>query len=266
MPENAEISRIQGYLRENLRRSYEVVPLPPFSLFFHPQDALKYFNYAIPDGPDLPEEATLRDILRQLRAAFRKRGRVARFEFFEAFAPELPAALRANGFREEDRQWSMLCSPARFRAAPEVAGLEIVALQPDSPEADVRDYITTQRQGFDPNNTSLPSPAELDKTRTDFRQHGWRAFLGRLNGEPAGVSVFGQPINGISEIAGIATRTAFRRKGIASRLTAEAVQAAFAQGVDTACLTAADEAAGRVYARIGFEPFSTMLAYIDEEA
>ncbi len=86
-----------------------------------------------------------------------------------------------------------------------------------------------------------------------------------MGGAPAGVSVFGQPIDGVSEIAGIATLALFRRRGIASCLTAHAVQAAFTLGVNTACLTAANQAAGRVYERIGFAQFSTMLAYIDEE-
>lgn len=265
MPASTEISRIQDYLRENLRRSFEVVPLAPFTLFFHPQDPLKYFNYAIPDGPDLPGSPALAEIFTRLRAAFRQRGRVARFEFFEAFAPGLPAALRANGFFEEDRQWSMLCTPSAFRPAPAVEGLEITAVHPDSPGADIRDFLIAQRQGFNPQDTSVPSEEEIARERANYRAHGWRAFLGRVGGAPAGVSAFGQPIGGVSEIAGIATPVPFRRRGIASCLTAQAVQAAFAQGVDTACLTAANQAAGRVYERIGFAQFSTMLAYIDEE-
>ncbi len=271
MPTLDEIVRIQSYLRENVRRNSVYVAVPPFSLFFHPADPLKYFNYAIPDGPGLPEpylpEANaLSGILARLRQEFRQRGRVARFEFFEAFAPELPAALRAHGFREEGRQWSMLCTPASFRPAPDVLGLEITALQPDSPEADMRDFLTTQRRGFDPQDVSEPSESDIARERENYHRHGWRAFLGRVNGAPAGVSAYGQPIGGVSEIGGVATLVPFRRRGIAARLTAQAVQAAFSLGVDTACLTAEDEAAGRVYERIGFVPFSTMLAYIDDES
>ena len=266
MPTIAEITRIQDYLRESARRNYQAMPLAPFTVFFHPHDSLKYFNYAIPDSADLPPASDLIDIFARLREVFRQRGRVARFEFFEAFAPDLPAALRANGFREEDRQWSMLCTPVAFRPAPEVGGLEIIAMHPDSPDADLRDFITTQRQGFNPGDDLEPSESDLAQLRADYRERGWGAFLGRVGGEPAGVSVFGRPIAGVSEIAGIATRLPFRRRGIAARLTAHAVQAAFNLGVETACLTAADQAAGRVYERVGFEPFSTMLACIDEGA
>ncbi|RPJ49235.1 MAG: hypothetical protein EHM21_07245, partial [Chloroflexi bacterium] len=90
MPTTSEISQIQSYLRENVRKNSLVAAVPPFTLFFHPNDPLKYFNYAIPDGPvrgaDPEAWVALRPILGRLRRVFRQRGRVARFEFFEAFA------------------------------------------------------------------------------------------------------------------------------------------------------------------------------------
>jgi predicted GNAT family acetyltransferase len=146
-----------------------------------------------------------------------------------------------------------------------VPGLEINALRFDSPDGDLRDFIITQRQGFNPTDLSEPSDEEIRQIRDDVSKRGWRAFLGRVDGEPAGVSLFGRPIDGISEVAGIATRLPFRRRGIAARLTWQAILTAFELGVQTACLTAADETAGRVYERVGFTPFSTMLAYIDHE-
>src|SRR5512133_360584 len=258
-----EVARIQAYLRESARRSYTALPLPPFTLFFHPQDALKYFNYAIPDAPT---HGDLRETLAQLRQIFRSRGRVARFEFFEAFAPNLPAALTASGFVEEARQWSMLCTPATFQPVPEVPDLEIIQLHAGSSDEDLRDFTITQRQGFEPGSTEIPDAAELEQIRADRARSGSTIWLGRIAGEPVGVSVLVRPVEGVAEVAGIATREPFRRRGVAARLTWETVQAAFAQGVQTACLTAEDARAGRVYERVGFQPFSTMLAYIDGDA
>jgi predicted GNAT family acetyltransferase len=37
---------------------------------------------------------------------------------------------------------------------------------------------------------------------------------------------------------------------------------AFKQGAEVVCLTAADQRAGRLYERVGFRPYATMLAYI----
>lgn len=261
MPTIEEIIRIQSYLRENARNQYETVPLPPFTLFFHPSSPVKYFNYAIPDEPT---GGDLGAPLTELRKIFQQRGRVARFEFFEAFAPALPEALLKNGFSEEARQWSMICTPETLRPAETVPGVEIVALKPESPAEDVRDYLLAQRQGFNPDETSGPSDYDIVQARLDFMVSGWQAFLARVDGKPASAATFGRPIGGVTELAGIATRVPFRRRGIASLLTYYATRTAFDQGVTTACLTAADAPAGRVYERQGFRPFSTMLAFIDE--
>ncbi len=261
-PPAYEIARIQGYLRENARNHYESESLPPFTLFFHPSSPVKYFNYAIPDQPT---GSGLDDTLKELRKAFRRRGRTARFEFFEAFAPLLPDELLKHGFNEEARQWSMVCTPENLCSEPEMPRLEVVILQSDSPAEDVRDYIIAQRQGFDPSNTAQPSDFDVVQARLDFLVSGWQAFLARIDGEPAGAASFSRPIDGVAEIAGIATREAFRRRGIATRLAWLATRMAFDMGVTTACLTANDEQSGRVYERLGYQPFSVMLAYIDGE-
>ncbi len=257
----SDIERIQSFLRENARRLYNSVATPPFTLFFHPDEGFKYFNYAIPDEP---VEGDLREPLERLRSEFRRRGRLPRFEFIEAFAPQLPAILRQQGFVEEARQWSMLCSHQAYRTSPVVPDLQILTLSPDSPDTDVCDFLTTQRAGFGDENQAQPTPQEIQSTRDSFKR-GWTAFLGRLDGQPAGVAGYSNIIDGVCEVGGVATLVAYRRRGIASFLTARAVEAAFERGADTICLTAEDERAGRVYERIGFKPFSIMLAYSDPD-
>lgn len=257
-----EINRIQSYLRESARKQYESVSLPPFTLFFHPSSALKYFNYAIPDRPvqgDVSAE------LAQLVDAFAERRRTPRFEFFEAFAPLLPDALLRHGFVEEARQWSMLCTPETLREPPRPPLLVVLELQAGSPTEDVRDFIIAQREGFDPQAPAHPTDNDIVQARLDFLVSGWQAVLGRVDGQPAAAASFNRAIDGVTEVAGIATRVPFRGLGIATYLTWLATRMAFDQGIATACLTAADEAAGRVYERVGFRPFSTMLAYIHEE-
>jgi predicted GNAT family acetyltransferase len=89
------------------------------------------------------------------------------------------------------------------------------------------------------------------------------AFLARLDGRPVGAGLYTTPFDGLTEVTGLATSKPFRRRGIATALTALAVQTAFEQGVEAVYLTAADERAGRVYERVGFRRFVTMLAYIE---
>lgn len=256
-----DIWRIQSYLRELARLQYDSVKLPPFTLFFNPGNPLKYFNYAIPDEPC---HGNLSDLFKDLRSLFNQRQRTARFEFFEAFAPDLPRLLTENDFVEEERQWSMLCTPGTFHQAPEVSGLEVVELGSFSSKLQVKEFLTVQMQGFDPQNTELPTEAEIDQFWTNLQHHKWHGYLAYFAGEPAAVALYNAPLNGICEVAGIATRETFRRRGIASRLTAHVVHDLLNLGVTTVCLTAEDESAGRVYQRIGFQPFSIMLAYIDK--
>lgn len=259
--ENQRISAIQSYLRENARRQYESVYFSPFTLFFHPMDAFTNFNYAV---PDFPAGGDLSSVLSRLKAEFRKRKRIPRFEFLEGFAPDLPAALQAAGFHEAERQWGMICTPETIKPAASVSGLSITALHPESPAADIRDFIFTQRQGFSPGYPEIPGEAEIRQARLDFLVGGWQAFTARMGDEPASAGSTGRIIDGVTEAAGISTRPIFRRQGIASYLTWHITRRAFEQGARIAYLTAADAAAGRIYERIGYQPFTIMLTYTSD--
>jgi GNAT superfamily N-acetyltransferase len=249
------VDRLQTYLRKMARRQYQAVEVPPFTVFVHRSNDLIFFNYAIPECAAGPEALPA---LARVRAAFAEHRRQPRFEYIEEFAPDLAPALQAAGFREDARLQLMVCTPQTFRPAPDVPGLSVTEIQLGATTTDARDYLWASRQGFDPTNISVPTEEEAEAYLRDARG----AFLGRLDGAPAGVSAFMPPIDGVTEIAGIATREPFRRRGIASLLTAHAVCAAFAEGVEVACLSAADERAGRVYERVGFQPCATMLFYI----
>ena len=93
---------------------------------------------------------------------------------------------------------------------------------------------------------------------------GW-AVLAQLDDQPACVGTLSAPYDGITELSAVATWQPFRRRGVATALTAYAAQFAFGQGIDVVCLTAEDSRAGRVYERVGFKPEATMLAYGEPE-
>lgn len=253
-----QINAIQSYMRENARLQYESVSFPPFTLFFHPTSNFPNFSYAIPDTPVSGNQVA---VLQQIRESFERRGRKPRFEFLEAFAPDLPAALTAAGFIETERQWSMICSWQTLRAPPAVEGLSIIPLSVESAFADIRDFLLVQQEGFDPSSQAVPGEAAVQQARIDFLNGGWQPYLARAGGEPAACAVAARIIGGVTELTGIATRPSFRRRGIAAFLTWYATSEAFHQAADIACLTAADEGAGRVYERAGFQPFTTMLTY-----
>jgi ribosomal protein S18 acetylase RimI-like enzyme len=250
------VNEIQAYLRASARQRYEAVALPPFTAFFHPFDTFRFFNYAIPDEPI---QGDVQGSLTVLVAEFLERGRLPRFEFIESFAPALVGELRKARFVEEGRQQLMVCTPDTLKAARTVEGLAITQLASDSSLADGVDFLTAQRQGFEPAYTDRASEEEAQR----FLQgtHDLVSFLGRVNEQPAAVASYTLPQNGIIEIAGVATVAPLRRRGIGTALTAAAVEHAFAHGATIACLTAGDAKAGRVYERIGFRPYATMLSY-----
>jgi ribosomal protein S18 acetylase RimI-like enzyme len=261
MPDDSitSIDRLQEYLRWSAQRLYETVHVPPFTFFFHPRDDLTYFNYAIPDN------AVAGDIsapIARLRSEFDARRRTPRFEFVEGFAPDLPAALQGEGFVEESRLHLMTCTPDTFRPAPPVPGLSILRLTRNADEEDLAAFLSTQRRGFEGDESAMPTQSDMEALRSRL-DGGGGTFLARLDGESVAAGVFSTPSSGLTEVAGIATLERFRRLGIASALTAEAVRIAFDEGVEIAVLSAADARAGRVYERVGFQPHATMLAYIE---
>jgi ribosomal protein S18 acetylase RimI-like enzyme len=249
------VDRLQSYMRSAVALHREVIRIPPFTLFIHPRDDTIYFNYAIPDQP---ASAYLHEPLAALRAEFHARRRTPRFEFIEAFAPNLPAALESSGFAEESRLHLMVCTPETFHPAPLAPGLSITTIDGASGLAAVRENMNTNNRGFDP-----ASAAATEEAAAAFRSKlgDARAFTAYLDGRAAGAGMYTTPLDGLTELVGIATLEEFRRQGIAGALTAHATRTAFERGIETVFLSAADERAGRVYERVGFRPFAIMLAY-----
>lgn len=65
-------------------------------------------------------------------------------------------------------------------------------------------------------------------------------------------SGYHQPVGTATEIVGVATLPAARRRGLAAALTAGLVAHALSSGVDLVLLSSSDDAVARVYERVGF--------------
>ncbi|WKK27737.1 GNAT family N-acetyltransferase [Streptomyces olivoreticuli] len=68
-----------------------------------------------------------------------------------------------------------------------------------------------------------------------------------------------QPVGAVSEIVGVGTLPAARRRGLALAVTAVLVADARSRGVETVFLSAGDEDVARIYARLGFRRVATAL-------
>ncbi len=253
------ITHLQAQLRFGASQGLEPVFVPPFTFYFNRDSDSPYANYAIPDTPG---EGDLSYALATLKTAFHERQRAPRLEYLEDFAPDLAEALEANGFVQEIRTLLMVCTPAGFRAPPDVPGLVIQRVDGNSPMEDQRTAVTVQKRAFD--RDSFPEATEEAATQFFTRWASQQMFLARVNGQPASVASLMPPYDGISEIAGIGTASAFRRQGIGAAITAHAARVGFNQGLETVFLTAMDERAGRVYTRVGFHGIGSGLAYIEK--
>ncbi|MEO6324918.1 MAG: GNAT family N-acetyltransferase [Thermoanaerobaculia bacterium] len=248
--------RIQSYFREVARRQYEVVSLPPFTLFFHPSDPLPFLNYAI---PDIDDGRALAEPLKALRAEFGKRVRIPRFEFVEAFAPALGCALAAAGFQAEPAAHLMVADAGTAKPAQPVSELRIDVVTRGSHLEEIRRLLFVQRAGFGLPDPTLVSDADATWFQTSLGDgKGFVAWLGEA---PVAGGVLMPAIDGIAEIAGIATMDEFRKRGIGAAITGMALRAALDAGVETVVLSAADAKAGRVYEAVGFRAFGSTLFY-----
>ena len=101
--------------------------------------------------------------------------------------------------------------------------------------------------------------AEIERWRE--RNADWIRLAGLRDGRIVGVASAAPPVEGTAELVGIATLSEHRGRGIASALTAEVVARAFAAGAELTWLTAADDAAARLYERVGFAHVGKQVSY-----
>ena len=252
----ASAARFQDYLRWRVRSGREVVALPPFTLYLHPESDADDSNCAIPDAPPAGD---LGDVLAALRAAFARRGRRPRVEFVEEHAPGLGVALRAAGFIEVARKDLLACTPESVRPVAPVPGLTVDIVDATSPAAAVRENYETNAVAFDGPGAAPAGDDAIERFRQELVEG--RGFTARLDGRAVGAGMLTPPLDDMTELVGVGTLEPFRRRGVASALTAAAVRAAFERGLGVVFLTTDDPGARRVYERVGFRPAATVRAY-----
>ncbi|MEV0564615.1 GNAT family N-acetyltransferase [Dactylosporangium sp. NPDC050588] len=225
--------RIQDYLIASASAGREVVPAGPFTVTISPHDPLVYINYAIPSAGADPTPADIA----ALEEAFVSRSRTPRLEYLPGLAPLVEPALVT------DRLPLMECPPGAVADLPLPPDIELVTPATDD---ELRDLLTAQHEAF---GEPPPTAAHLEKARTSG---GVRVLARTLSGEPVGGGAAVAVKDGISEVAGIAVRPAFERRGIGAPVTAHLTRAAHAAGATLVFLTPGGDAQERVYSRVGY--------------
>ncbi|NJN83990.1 MAG: GNAT family N-acetyltransferase [Caldilineaceae bacterium] len=255
------IGRIQAQLRESARTNYEAFRVPPFTCFINSDDPSPWANYAIPDAPILDDVS---DALSKLADTFNAHGRTPRFEFLDEFSPLLGAILTGHGYVDEGQTFLLVCTPLTLVVAPSITGLSASSLRvseltADAPLSRVQEFLTVQRRAFGNDDSTSVDADEAALFRNRFAST--RLFAVWVDGQIVSAGSLTPSHDGVAEITGIATLSTFRRRGIGAALTDEIARAAFASGLQAVFLTARDAAAGRIYARVGFQPAGVACAY-----
>ena len=223
----------------------------PFYARFDLTDPNPFANYAIPQPGAEPSTASVAELVRAYRAEERK----PRLEYIAASAPAVEPALLSAGFVAEDRPALMACLPGSEQPLLPPEG--IILVWPSSDD-DLLAVSAVQREAF-----GVPEPAgpaDVESMRAEI-ERGSIVVLAReeSTGEAAGAGECTPVESAVTEIVGIAVRQSFRRRGIASALTARLAADSFNRGATLAWLTPGDEDAQRIYARAGFQPIGEML-------
>jgi GNAT superfamily N-acetyltransferase len=233
---------VQHHARTLALRSPVHVRIGPFVARFNPDWANPMANYAIPDDH---AEPTAEDI-RTLIDVFRGYERKPRLEFLPSCAPAVEPALRAAGFEVEGRAPLMACPPGDLAAPKPVAGLELF-----EPRADDDLFGLTTVQHYAYGEPGTPDRQAINGLRHTY-ENGGIVLLGTIEGEPAGGGSCSIPIDGLTEIAGIAVAELFRRRGVGAAVAARLTELAFERGLRVPWLEPSGETSERVYAGIGY--------------
>jgi ribosomal protein S18 acetylase RimI-like enzyme len=243
--------RISAYQVALALKSPSTRRVGPFYARFDPGDPNPFGNYAIPEPGARPSAADVAALVR----TYAEQERRPRLEYIAASAPAVEPALVTAGFVVEDRPALMACAQgAEGHLLPSQG---IILVRPSS-DKDLLAVIAVQREAF--GDPTPAGPADVAGIRSSI-ERGAIVVLAReeSTGEAAGAGVCTLLESGVTEIAGIGVRPSFRRRGIASAVTARLTADSFSRGATLAWLTPGDEDAQRIYARAGFQPIGEML-------
>ncbi|MEU5719523.1 GNAT family N-acetyltransferase [Streptomyces sp. NPDC020403] len=233
---------VQSYARTLALLSPDHYRIGPFTVRHNPGWELKFANYAIPDRDAEPSAGDVADLV----AAMRAHDRLPRLEFLPSWAPAVEPALVAAGFTVESRAPVLACTPDALRAPKPVEGLRIA--EPTGDE-EFTAAAAVQHTGF--GGEGGPDDGEIAWLRGATAGGGVSA-LATLDGRPAGAGGCSTPVDGIGELAGLAVRDAFRRRGVGAALSAWLTRTAFERGFGTVWLEPGSPDVERIYAGIGY--------------
>ena len=253
--------RIEGYFDAAPRESAAVEAHGPFTIFV---SHAPWPYYARPrlhrDGDGDDHRGISAADVRQVVRRQRELGVAICVEWQQDLVPELATAAVEAGLSVRLRP--LLVHDRSVHVPLGLDSWNIDVLTAGEPEIErIRAVAAVGWRQVDtsvgPAGASARDDEPLDVAGADFSRAelaDGRRSMAVVRSERDGAVAVGthRPCGDVSEIVGVAVLPAFRRRGLATALTAVLVDDAYARGAETVMLTAESDAVARIYERGGF--------------
>lgn len=260
-PDLPLLRRIDGYLDAVPRSAVRVEAIGPFTLFLNEGHGWRYYARPTPGAKGF----TVDDV-RAVRERQRALSQPEAIEWIAELAPDVGEAVARDRMRVVIHP-VMVLTPGDFTPQEPLESATVTIVEPDD---DLTAVNAVAEVAFHNPGTAVGAAGAadaLDAARAQnadtlaFQRRRMLAGLtvttaAHLGGVIAAVGSH-QPLDGTTEIVGVATLPAFRRRGLGAAVTGALVADAIERGVETICLSADDDDVARVYARLGFRRVGT---------
>lgn len=233
-------------------RNRRSVPARPLVGLLHesPHWVLSVVLHATPGTPAAGGEVEAG--LSVVRRAFAEAGKRMHVELVEEASPGLEQDLVRAGLRTDKRMPLLGVEPGRV-AMPDPPEQVTVEWVRDERTHRVAEQVAAAAFESDPLGARLPAAAA-----------DGGGVLVRAGDEPVATAAWTGVADGVTEIVGVGTLPAFRRRGLGALATAYAVDVAVREGGATLpWLTPGDDGADRMYRAIGFEPVASCVHLLE---
>ncbi len=261
------LARIEVFYDAIPRDAARAEDFGPLALFLRNGPGFPY--YARPTAGAPP--ATVADV-DAVRARQREAGAPEAFEWVHDLNPELAAAVEATGLPVRFCPL-MVLEPLVVEPAPAPPGVTVTVLDPADPAfAEQFSLVrTVANLGFELPGTATGTAGTAERdaayqlldeqkvAEEAIRAARHRSAHALATSDTEGALAAGglQQTGGVSEIVGVATLPAYRRRGLGAAVTHALARDAVEHGDQIVFMAAGDEAVARVYARIGFRRIAT---------
>jgi GNAT superfamily N-acetyltransferase len=255
------LARLERYYDAVPRRFARVQECGPFTVFLGEPGGWVYYARPRLDGDGPFDAGTLAAAL----AALREHDLPEVVEWVHETTPALLDAVRAEGSLEVE-EIPLMVLDGELLPARVPTGVSVRLLTSQDTEA-VAMSSAVSSVGFAAVGTAPgeAGPRERDRAvrpapeRVLSLMAEGAVRIAVAESETHGVLATGRtlPVDGVTEVMGVATLPSARRQGLGAAVTAALVEDARALGVSTVFLTASSQDVARVYARIGFRRVAT---------